>query len=269
MKKSLKQYPYDENIISSLLYLEDNLKQKPSTTLIKKTVQIYARLVEFFDEMKDPMKLYFIDKMQSVLCLVPFDNNKNSKKDKNVKIGNKFNLDKNCKINKYSFLNFDNKKRSSLKNDEITLNVDKYKNLIKGKKLIDIRKNQRIKKTILKQKLHDQKNNDFNKINKNLKTYQKNSEKKSNLIKNQLNLQKDKINKKLRERREKSIIKNKFSSSKFSSSFLSNSFGESKILNIIKPRERAETDINNKIDFNIWEVEKKNEYFGDFNDGRL
>lgn len=40
--KKTKKFPYDEDSISSLLYLEDNLKQKPSTDLIKKTVQIYA-----------------------------------------------------------------------------------------------------------------------------------------------------------------------------------------------------------------------------------
>lgn len=188
------------------------------------------------------MKLYFMDKMQSVLCLVPFDKNPNY-----YRLSPKF---------------FD-KKRTSLKNNNISLNVDKYKNLLNGKKLIDIRKNQRIKSTILKQKLNLQHKNLKKNINKNINVYEKKAETKNIFIKSQLNIQKNSITQKLKERREKSIIKKKYSSSflsnKSNKSF-GNSFNENKIIHHLKNKQKSKTNITN-IKYDVWN-ESKGEYFG-------
>jgi hypothetical protein len=42
VKKLSKIYPYDENTISSLLYMEENISIDPTDSLIQEIVQIYA-----------------------------------------------------------------------------------------------------------------------------------------------------------------------------------------------------------------------------------
>ena len=54
IKKNKKHFscPYDENKITTLLFLEEsNAKDQRDQTIIKKLVSIYAKLVEYYDTM--------------------------------------------------------------------------------------------------------------------------------------------------------------------------------------------------------------------------
>ena len=66
IKKNRKHFecPFDENKITTLLFLEEsNVKARKDQNIIKKLVTTYAKLVEYYDTMKDPIKIYFMDKM--------------------------------------------------------------------------------------------------------------------------------------------------------------------------------------------------------------
>ena len=66
IKKNKKHFqcPFDKNKITTLLFLEEsNQKSRKDQTIIKKLVSTYAKLVEYYDTMRDPIKIYFMDKM--------------------------------------------------------------------------------------------------------------------------------------------------------------------------------------------------------------
>jgi transposase-like protein len=61
-------HPMDKASIHKLLYLEEtNLKLKYDKKVIALLVGYYAKLIEYYDTVRDPMKDYFIEKMQSVM----------------------------------------------------------------------------------------------------------------------------------------------------------------------------------------------------------
>ena len=68
LAKFKKEFPFKKQDISVLLMLEDS-SHKPETDkgVVNKLVDIYAKLVEFYDANQDPIKFYFIDKMQSAI----------------------------------------------------------------------------------------------------------------------------------------------------------------------------------------------------------
>ena len=75
-------FPLTKEDVSVLLLLEEDLSKNSSEkTVAKKLMAIYSQLVEFYDFKKDPIKAYFIDKLQSVIYkansianVIPADN---------------------------------------------------------------------------------------------------------------------------------------------------------------------------------------------------
>ena len=64
MNKTESEPKFDKNEISNLLFLEENFIKKPNSELIvQNLVEQYAKLIEYYDSIKDPIKLYFMDKM--------------------------------------------------------------------------------------------------------------------------------------------------------------------------------------------------------------
>lgn len=149
--------------------------------------------MEYYDARKDPIKIYFIDKLQKSICS---------------------NLNENKKENNFlSKIKIKEKKTffSSLKKLEVNL---------KKKEFFEIRKNQRIKSYYRKIK-KDKFENEAKNL---LEDFNMNSDKKNKIIKNQLDFQENLINKKIFLRREKSLLKSHktFSSSKTLTNFKNN-----------------------------------------------
>ncbi len=145
-------------------------------------------------------------------------------------------------------------------NNERKVDIEKLKETIQGRSLVEIRKNHKVKKNMHHQRLMNENVKEEYKINSNINLYEKTAEEKNNMIKNQLEKQSTSINKKLEERREKSITKKNHKKS-----FLSNK-SSSNFLNDTPDAEYGGYKKNNKgnlspIHFDIWKDIKK-EYFG-------
>lgn len=249
MSKQIITYPYTENDISSILFLEENyLKDKKNKTILTALVQKYTKLISFYDANKDPIKLYFIDKMQTLFFDVEFILKRS--KLKNTKIP------ENEKIMK-------SRNKSIFK----TLNIID-KDLLNGTKVYELRKNQKIKKfnfmNLIEKENQDKKNDLINK----LKYFEKRNNNKTKIIKNQLKSQADLIAEKLKERRKKSVSK---SIKKTRESFFYSNMSMKNIFSQIYPKLPSKLDQAKKINFNnILEgikTNKKsiNEYFEENN----
>jgi len=67
-KNAPKISPLTSKFWNDLTRLEEELKQKTFTfTTIDELVQLYAKAIEFYDSMKDPIKVYFMEKIQITL----------------------------------------------------------------------------------------------------------------------------------------------------------------------------------------------------------
>ena len=65
-KDSIK--PLDELFFVKLLQLEDCIIKKILTTsIINQLVNLYGKCVEYYDTIKDPIKIYFLEKIQITL----------------------------------------------------------------------------------------------------------------------------------------------------------------------------------------------------------
>ena len=174
--------PFDRNGITSLLFLEDtNLKHYKEKTIVKQLVEIYVKLIEYYDMVKDPIKTYFMDKMQRIII------NYNKSK---------------SKINAETYIkkNLNPKRVSSL----LKLNTKSSKN---NTKLYELRR--------LKIQKEIQMNNEIDKKTELRKSYleeiqkfEKNNELNTSIIKINLEKQKKGINDKLKKRRDRSMSRN-------------------------------------------------------------
>ena len=172
--------PYDRNSITSLLFLEDtNKAHSKEKSIVKQLVEIYVKLIEYYDMIKDPIKTYFIDKMQRVVV----NYNKSS-----------------TKLNAENFIT-KNRKNISLKIPLIS------KELKKGKKLYKLRRLKLQKEIQMNQEI--EKKNELRKSYLDeLKKFEKNNELNTSIIKDGLEMQKNGIRDKLKKRREKSMTRN-------------------------------------------------------------
>lgn len=187
MKRSLP-FPFSENGISSLLFLEESYqKNSNEKKIVTQLVERYAALIEFYDSRKDPIKLYFMDKMQTTV----FNFNKSKQK---AEADNYF--------EKIKEKNDKNTKRSS----NLFKPMKKYeKEISNGKQLFDIRKAKREREHFLYSKYQKENVKEDKKLKNKITEFNKNSEQNTKLIKSHLDKQQDNINGKLRERRERSM----------------------------------------------------------------
>ena len=252
MSRPIINYPHTENDVSSILFLEENyLKDKKNKKILTKLIEKYTKLISFYDAIKDPIKLYFIDKMQTIF----FDRDLFLKKSKNKNFKNPGHGETE-KI-------MESRNKSILKTLKI---IDK--DIFNGKKIYDLRKNQKIKKfhflNLIEKENENKKNDLVNKID----NFEKRSVKKTNMIKNQLKTQADLIAGKLKERRKRSISK---SIKKTQESFFCSNNSMKNIFSQMYPKLPSKLDVAKKINFNnilgSLKTNKKNinEYFGENN----
>lgn len=70
-------YPLNEEEVAKLLYLEEQQStDKHKEKVVAQMTEYYAKLIEYYDIKKDPIKFYFMDKMQKIV----FDFNKTDDK---------------------------------------------------------------------------------------------------------------------------------------------------------------------------------------------
>lgn len=261
-------YPFNINDISTLLEMEDKLKKNEKKNfIIPLLIQSYAKLIEFYDERKDPIKIYFLDKMQSILCGENPELEDNTESEKKIfetekkvieikkvkkkieivnKIEKKKNLSKIKKI-KTTLKNKKTEKSEKLKKNRVELNM------------FEIRKNRRFKNAILNNKIQIKKIQIKNKIENNLNSYTNKSDKKTKIIYDNLKSQENEIKKKLKLRRKNSLARSKASflsiSNTSKSIFLKNSLNEKK--NNLS-RQETGNNFNNILDSIDINLEFKN-----------
>ena len=62
-------YPLDEKQVASLILLEEaNLSDPLDQGIVHQLAALYSRLLEFYDSLGDPVKLYFTNRLQSALA---------------------------------------------------------------------------------------------------------------------------------------------------------------------------------------------------------
>ena len=67
-RKEMSRLPIDLALVRRLIILEDLSTQGEfNQSISTQIVEIYAQLVEYFDHKKDPIKVYFLDKMQNTI----------------------------------------------------------------------------------------------------------------------------------------------------------------------------------------------------------
>ena len=169
--------------ISKLLLLEDSHKKdKHNNQVVSQLIELYTRLVEYYDLRQDPIKAYFVDKMQS--CVLRF--NRVEEKQKSEKFIRKLkrhtqsfseNLFKGNTAKLTKDIETEMKKRRTLRGKEI-----KMAKAYRGR--------EKTVKSELKQKLQ---------------VFKERSQKNTEIVGFQLQLQTRSINEKLRERRQQSL----------------------------------------------------------------
>lgn len=62
-------YPLDEKQVASLILLEEaNISDPLDQGIVHQLASLYSRLLEFYDSLGDPVKLYFTNRLQSALA---------------------------------------------------------------------------------------------------------------------------------------------------------------------------------------------------------
>ena len=63
-----KKFPLSQTEINGLIVLEaENSRDPHNKELISEMIDKYAKLVEFYDSQQDPIKAYFVEKMQVII----------------------------------------------------------------------------------------------------------------------------------------------------------------------------------------------------------
>lgn len=84
--KKILIHPMDKSSVSKLLYLEEsNTKMNNDKTVISMLVGYYAQLIEYYDTLRDPMKMYFIEKMQAIMFSISKSSLEDLEKDQTQK----------------------------------------------------------------------------------------------------------------------------------------------------------------------------------------
>ncbi|CAD8075062.1 unnamed protein product [Paramecium sonneborni] len=97
MQKPDKQFYYN------LLRQEYLLQTKPEIDIVNQAVQMYRKCVEYFDSLQDPIKYYFLEKIQTALSetktLRLIINTKNELADQSIRKSTKLSFTAEKKIN--------------------------------------------------------------------------------------------------------------------------------------------------------------------------
>ena len=177
--------PLKSKEVSLLILLEEKSQQKSSDKKsIKSLIDIYAKLIEFYDLVHDPIKNYFMDKMQSAIFNFNIKMNQPKKEDY---------------LSKYkSKMKGVRKRLDSLRcaDENLQKNVDKLIKTRKTKKNFEIKMQERVEKTrtSVKESLQSE-----------IMSYRELAETNSNIVSSQLSTQNETVNQRLLKRKQRSI----------------------------------------------------------------
>jgi hypothetical protein len=192
-RNTIVNKPFDKNSIASLLFLEEtNSKYLKEKKITNQLIEMYVKLIEYYDRVQDPIKIYFIEKMQRVVI--------------------NFNKSPNFKTKEEIYNKQSNKEKF---NDRY---VDMFATQIQqGKDIYEIRKLKLENEMKLDQFI--EKGNERKSYLEEIKKFEENNETNTSIIKDNLIQQRRNFDDKLKERRERSLSKN-----------LQNSFGKNSIV---------------------------------------
>lgn len=179
-----KQFLMDAEIVKKVLLLEDLLaKASDNRTISSQLISMYAEMVEYYDHKKDPIKIYFLDKMQNTISNLT----KSPKKREAEQYLGKKNVQLNASSVQLALKNlqFDSQKFFEKRNVQRTLD---YK---------------------LNAALEENKKNFEYDIPQTVKTHEEKTEKMDEVVRTQLRSQEKSISAKLQERRKHSMSRSK------------------------------------------------------------
>ena len=211
----MQNFPFKQKGINNLLFLEDlSTKKNAKNKFIKELIENYAQLIEFYDAMKDPIRFYFIDKIQALI--LNFNLKKNLESIENFKNKKNENFDsfKNliiCEDFKNSDTDEEKLKKNYSEDLKIPMKLFNDEN-ISGENIFKIRKEFRQKKMMNNNKIGNdmRKSHDF--LNKKIENFETNFKKNSEIIKNGLDFQEIRMSQQLNLRRERSKSKSRSTS---------------------------------------------------------
>lgn len=189
--QSSNPFPFRKQDISVLLMLEEsNNKNMHEKSIVNQLIDIYAKLVEFYDANQDPIRYYFMDKMQTTIFKFNKVKNKRSSQKEPSKPKEKpKRAHRHTDMGKYG----ENKNKPKT---QVAHDIDELMEKRKVKRGHEIRM---ARKYEMAEKLES-----VNLKNK-LEKFNVKSDKNHTIVKSQLNSQDSKIKQKLMARREQSI----------------------------------------------------------------
>ena len=217
--------PLNKKDVSVLLLLEeDAAKNNKDKSLTKKLISEYSKLIEYYDFQKDPIKHYFIDKMQSIIHKANSIASINPVNNYMSKLKNKF--DSLGKSLKTVDTNKPAKKAESKKTDPQNI-----------EKLMEIRKSKRNHEIFFADKFQSLQRKTKGTLKKDLEKFREKSEINNETVTRQLSSQDVSIHEKLLKRKQRSISR---SMQRTLGSFVKD-----------KSNERRATQLNNRDDGNF------------------
>ena len=186
-----QKFPFNNKQISELIILEEkNSDNYQDKTIMAQLINIYTQLVEYYDSMSDPIKIYFVEKMQNVI----FKASKNYSKKTPIKYMEKFKSD--IRTLGTGLVN--------AKNDRINQSERPIEN---PEQLMERRKVRRAMEIKLTKKVEAEQNVASHMLIKEIDTVNKKYNHNSKIVNQQLSSQDFNLSKKLADRRQKSMNK--------------------------------------------------------------
>ena len=183
--KETRSYPLQPEDISKLLLLEDSHKKdKQNNQVVSQLIELYSKLVEHYDLGQDPIKAYFVDKMQA--CVLRF--NRVAERQKSEKFIRK--LKRHTQSFSENLFTANTNKLASELNIETVM---QKRRTLRGKE-IKMAKAYRGREKTVKSELKEK-----------LQRFGERSQKNTEIVGFQLQLQTRSINEKLKERRQQSL----------------------------------------------------------------
>ena len=184
--KQAYNHPHTKTDISTLLLLEENMEKGFDNNLSMRLLEIYTKLIEYYDTSQDPIQLYFKDKMQQVILRMKRISKSGKEKSKKKYVP-KFNREFKTTVLDQKRVS----KKSSLKED-----IDQ---------LMKKRKQKLGKEIDLDRKLEEMQRSQINQPSQTFKDFTKKEEKNSQILDKQLDIQSSSIQERLIRRKLKSF----------------------------------------------------------------
>lgn len=189
--KKSKKFPFTPQEITKLLFLEQANKENDcDKKTVNELVELYTKLVQFYDTKKDPIKGYFMDKMQTSI----FRFNRIEEEDPTERLMERLKVERVVT-------------ESRDRNFNILEKIHKAEEFQSTEQFLEQRRLKRGFELRLSKQMEAGELNISTAVNKELAKVNKEHEKNSKVVHQQLSDQDDNIHKKIARRRQSSIVK--------------------------------------------------------------